>query len=382
MRSSALAAAALFLASALTGGCRVFDEELLPVDGGVDAGEIDAGDAGGDDTGTADAGCIPHKPPARPTAMDPMDGEELAFALRDILFQPGPMWASIGYDLDDLCSYAPPRTDGGMELPPLECVPPNPGASPETDGRDGIDNSFGENFPILIFTFVGDMMADVQELFDRELMAGRGLVVIRIRGWNGMDDDPRVGVTVANAVRTVPASAADGGTPDGGTPMPAWDGTDVFLLASDDFVGGDETRPRIQNDNGYVAERTLVVELPDRSEFVWTGDGLVFPLVLTDPRLTGRISDDGLTLEDVTITGRWAELDLLEGFEGLTFCAGTGPREALERLFDDAADVRQDSTTGGMGVECDAVSVGIRMTGYRGEWGALASPEPAPETCP
>ena len=366
MRSSALGAVALFLASALAGGCRVFDEKLL--DGGVDGSTpFDAGDAGDTvDAGPTDAGCVLETPPERPATMDSMDGEELTFALRDIVFQPGPMWATTGYDLDGLCSYVPD--------PPVECLPPNDGAAPETDGRDGTDNSFGENFPLLLFTFVGD----VQTSFDSELMAGRGLVLARIQGWNGMPDDPRVAVTIANGVRTEPA----GGAPDGGTTVPAWDGTDVFLPASDDFVGGDETRPRIQNDNAYVADNTVVVLLPDRSEFVWTGDGLVLALILTDPVLTARISDDAMFLEDVTISGRWAKLDLLEAFEGLTFCSGSGHRTALERLFDDAADVRQDSTTAGMGVECDAVSVGIRMRGYRGEWGTLTSPEPAPDPCP
>jgi hypothetical protein len=282
------------------------------------------------------------------------------------------MWATIGYDLDGLCSYAPD--------PPVECLPPNDGASPETDGRDGIDNSFGENFPLVLFTFVGD----VQTSFDTELMAGRGLVLVRIQDWNGMPDDPRIAVTIANGVRTDPAEGApDGGVPDGGTATPpAWDGTDVFLPALDDFVGGDETRPRILNDNAYVADGTVVVALPDRSELVWTSDRLVFALVLTDPILTARISDDKSFLEDVTITGRWGKLDLLEAFEGLTFCSGGPERAALERLFDDAADVRQDSMTGDGMVDCDAVSVAVRMRGYRGEWGMLTSPDPAPEPCP
>ena len=365
MRSSALVPAALFLASSLAGGCRVFDEDLL-LDAGVDA-SVDAGDAGEPpDTGPGDAGCIPLHPPGRPSGTDPMDGEELVFALRDIVFQPGPMWATTGYDLDGLCSYTPD--------PQIECAPPNEGASPETDGRDGIDNSFGENFPLLLLTFVGD----VQESFDSELMAGRGLVLVRIQGWNGMPDDPRVAVTIANGVRTEPAT----GVPDGGMADPAWDGSDVFFPASDDFVGGDESRPRIQNDNAYVAGSTVVVALPDRSEFVWTGDGLVFALVLTDPVLTATISEDEMFLEDVTISGRWARLDLLEAFEGLSFCSGSGERDALERLFDDAADVRQDSSTAGPGVECDAVSVGVRMRGYRGVWGELTSPASAPDPCP
>lgn len=367
LRALLAALVSLTLAAA---GCRVFDESLLDEEGGVDASILDAGDAGPDAGPPEDGGCRLRHPPGRPAGADPMETTELAFALRDlVLDQRGVAWMSIGYDLDDRCSQPlPPTEDGGAPVWDIECEPPSDSASPETDGMEGIDNSFGHNFPLLLFAFV----PNVQESLETEQLAGRGLVLLRVRGWNGEDDDPRVEVVVSTAVRTDPAEGD----------VPQWDGTDVFIPSVEDFVGGDPTRPATFNDNAYVSGRTLVVALPDRSELVWAGDGLTFSLVLTDPVITGRISDDASRLEDVTVFGRWPRLDLLEAFEGLGFCAGSENRMTLERLLDNAADVRQDSTTAGPGVDCDAVSVAIRMTGYGGVWGDLAAPSPPPSPCP
>jgi hypothetical protein len=393
----AVALSSFFLAAS---GCRVFDESFLdPPDAGLpDAGP---GEDGGPDAGPpGDAGCTPRHPPERPAPFDAgvPDDQELAFALRDlVLDQRGAAWLDIGYDLDGKCSYPPPpATDAGPGVDAgepdagrgagwmIECVPPNVGSAPETDGNEGIDNSYGSNFSLLILAFVSEL----REQLDAEHAEGRGVVLLRLREWNGQDDDARVEVAIASGVRTEPASSGvDGGMGDGGvdagTAPPRWDGTDTFVPSADDFVPGDPPRrPNIVNDNAYVAGRTLVVQLPDRSRFVWAGEGLSLTLALVDPLLTGRISDDGLRLQGVTLAGRWARLDLLDGLEGVGFCAGSENRTALEMLFDTAADLREDPAAAGPGTVCNAVSTAIEMTGYGGQWGPLAAPGPLPSACP
>ncbi len=359
-------AVALAMLSGVAGwGCRVFDESLL--DAGADGGVVDAGPGdAGTDAQMHDAGCSPIRPPGRPPAEDG-DGEELMFALKDLVLDQRPeRWRSIGYDLDGLCSEPPE--------PEVECRPPDETAPPETDGERGTDNAFGHRVPLLLFAFVGDVNTRLAAVHEQ----GRGLVLLRLGEWNGEDDDPRVDVILSHSVRAELGEAADAGVPDGGV-VPRWDGTDVFYGSTADFVGGDPARPRTRNDNAYVSGRTLVVPLPERAPLVWEGEDLALSVVLTDAVLTARISDDASRLEDVTLSGRWSVLDVLEAFEGLGFCAGDENQMALDRLLNEAADVRETEAL--PDVPCDALSVGIALTGYLGTWGGIETPSPAPAPC-
>lgn len=367
LRAPKLVALAALAALGAT-GCRVFDESLLVEDASVDVGPADGGV---EDVGPPiDAGCVLNHPPGRILVEDGDTGEELVFALRDlVLDQRAELWASIGYDLDGLCSTGPE--------PVVECRTPQTGAAPEMDGMGGTDNSFGHHFPLLLFTHVSDFRAR----FDSVHLQGRGLPVLRLQGWNGEDNDPKVDVVLAHSVRAEPAPS-DGGTADAGTMDAglAWSGDDVFYVRSTDFVGGDPARPNTHNDNAYVARRTLAVPLPERVQLSWEGEGLVFSLKLTDPILTARISEDARTLEEVTIAGRWSVFDVLDSFQGLGFCPDSESQASLERLLDESADIRETPGTGSPETSCDAISVGVRLTGYRGTWGGLepATPPPAP----
>src|SRR5262249_20509613 len=154
------------------------------------------------------------------------DGPEIVFALRHmVLNQSGDMWRTIGYDLDGL------DTQPGHLA--VECTPVSGGA-PQVDGDDGVDNTFGHSITPLLLAAMTTLEADAQRAED----IGIGAVLVDVSGWNGMDDDPRVSVVVSQSVYGaqllsdggLPDAAAPDGGPDydGGGPLPAWDGGDVW----------------------------------------------------------------------------------------------------------------------------------------------------------
>ena len=338
-----------------TAGCRAFDESLLD--------------------GTADAGapCVPRTPPERPGTASPTELGEQLFALRDVRLEQPSDWRSIGYDLDGLCSDEPD--------PEVECVPPDEMGGVEVDGDDGIDNAAGhELFPFHL-VLLGDLQGPVRA--DQEL--GRGVTLVRVRGYNGEPDDDRVDVALALAAWGS-AALPGGGPPDLPTdgsppPPPVWDGTDYWWATEGSFLGGNPDEPLVRNDNAYVSDGTLVVQLPERVPFIFSAAGFSFALRLSDAVLTARFTADGQGLERVILAGRWSINDILDTFPTLGFCPGSVNEGRMIRLLDSAADVRATPGTGGPAVDCDAISVGLEQTGVAGQWAGLAVAPLPPIAC-
>ncbi len=351
-----------FVALVLLAGCKVYDPSLVRSD-------ASAGDGG--------AACGIRPPPRPASADDGVDIGEIAFALRDVVFEQGADWRRTGFDLDGYCTGAPDYRS--------ECTPPD-GSRPVIDGDNGIDNVLGQTlFPLVSLAVPGLQMASrsFQE-------AGDGSVLIRIDGWNGQPNDSRVDVIAAITVFGTTAAAApdvtitptgpelgDGSFP----PPPDWDGNDVFWGRDDNFVGGNEANPRIRDDTAYVTNGTLVVRLPERTDFIFPGTDVGVLVRLTEAFAVGQIRADRTRLDDVTVVGRWAINDLLDTAESIGVCPGSANLTTLQMIMDANADVRSRADTGGTGVTCDAVSVAIVLQGYRGNWGAVAPGRPLSDAC-
>ena len=349
-------------------GCQVYDSSLL--DSGVDGGRVDAGP------------CNSRVPPARPSTPDAADTEEVIFGLRMVVLDQtdGDAWQRMGLDLDGLCT-GPPAYE-------TECLPPRR-SQPPGDGDDGIDNTFGSDlFPLVDLAVMG-----LQSTARAAQEEGK-LPAVRIRQWNGMDDDPQVDVTVTNAIYMV-RDAGDGTPaahrleafepvdPMSGMrlPFPLWDGTDFAYFRVDTFFEGDLDRPLIRDDNAYVVDRWIVASLPARVEILFPADEVGVLVRLTDATAIGRISEDGLTLEDAVVSGRWAVLDLLSTAENIGVCRGTGQYDILTGQLDTIADIRAQPGTGGPTARCDAISLGVGFTGTRMHIGGLTMGPPVANIC-
>lgn len=337
------------------------------------------------DSGPRDAGgaCEGRRPPPRPTTPDGDSVPDMFFGLRDVVLdqEEGSLWADLGFNLDGYCTARP--TFG------TECAPGRGATIPPADGNEGIDNVFGEK----LFPLVDSVIPGLQETARAAQFEGIGLPVLRLRGWNGQPDDPRVHVTITQAVVTV-APNTDGSRPEieivdytarlpggGEAPPPVWKGGDYVWVRSDTFLAGNVEEPLVYDDNAYVAGGHVVARLPDRVEILFPADELGVMVRLTGGIAVGRISDDRTRLEDVVVAGRWSLVDLLRTAENVGVCMGTTEYNVLRAQLETMADVRSDVGSGGPGVECDAISVGVGFTGFRLQLGGVADGRPLRSAC-
>lgn len=370
-------------------GCSVIDPSLIQTDGDVptDAG-MDAADSAidqGIDAPTKMDGCDgdSRRPPPRPSGEDGT-GPEVIFGLKEVLLvQRGESWRDIGFNLDGICSEPP--------APLVECLPPAfPDAVEAIDGNAGVDNQFGSELtPLvdLVFPTLSDAAVNSAE-------EGVGVVVFRIRGWNGEPNDPRVDVTVTQSVAGAPDQ---GGVPpeievrdfriyEPGTEnryVPEWDGsgTDWLWVREETFLFGDIEQPRVRDDNAYIADDQLVITLPDRVEIVFADTFNGVSVKLTDGLAVGTISADRMRLTPTVFGGRWSILDLLDTAASVGVCDGDPEFDLVVNQLNNIADVRSQPGSGGPGVMCDALSVGVTFEGYRAQIAGLLPGQIPPNEC-
>lgn len=354
-------------------GCSVFDPSLV---------EIDAGTDGGTDTGAdVSPDGLRHRPERPPASTEGPDVEVLTVALRDVVLnQDGERWRSIGLDLDGLNSVG--------DDPPVECVPPTEDAMPPLDGDFGIDNVFGASLYPLVQLAIPNLETDARAA----QLGGLGTLVLRIFGWNGTPNDPRVDVLLTQAaagtrVEDVADFTFDGFTltEDGGNPAPppAWEeGTeDVFFGRDDTFQMGNESQPLVRDDNGYVRDGTIVMRLPDRIDILFfAGDTQGVRVRLTDGTALATLDED-LGFSAATVIGRWGINDLLDTGNNIGICVGSPQRDLVDRQLMRIADVRSRPGTGGEGVTCDALSLGVNFIGKKARWAGLGPSRPLPDPC-
>jgi len=320
-------------------------------------------------------GCDPRRPPPRPDCRpgDAGVNVDLLFALRDVTFKNAD-WSTDGYDLDGLCTV-----DGSA---PAECA--GPGMREHVpDGEDGIDNAFARQIVPTLTSAQPSFETDMQA----RQMEGRFTIILRVEGWNGLNDDPLVEVTIAQGI----CAAREGEPPcsDDMPGVPAWDGQDLFYAAESSYLDGDETMPLARDPAAYVANRTLVVRLPAGVQLQLAGAGRILGVGLTDATLTGVLAPGAETLRDVLLVGRWARTAVLAAVDEGLLC-GSDPaghpedvlaRMVLESALDQALDVMRESRGTMPPVVCESVSLGIGFTGRAGRWGGLVVGPAVPDPC-
>lgn len=342
----------LWIAGSLA-GCVVYDPALVRRgEGGTDANN---------------AMCVPHHAPARPTGDDTAMAGDVSFGLRDVVLnQTASLARMTGYDLDGYCTE---NSRGSTECHP------GMGAPVPTDGNDGIDNQFGA----ALYPLVEAAVPGLETRARAAQMAGNGLPILRMRGWNGTMNDPVVDVTITAAVFSTAGTGmmsaptvtitdpthftlADGSP----VPPPVWDGQDFAWVRDDSFLGGDPNMPLVRDQQAYVVGGTVVAHLPARVDIVFPTDTVGVLVRLTDATATGQLSADGNMLTNVIVAGRWSITDLLSTAENIGICRGSGEYNVLSNTLYRDADVRSTPPMAGDPVlDCDALSIGVGFTGFR-----------------
>ncbi len=266
-----LAPARALCAVLLLAGCQVYDPSL--VQGGK---------------------CEGRRPPPRPEVQDEDDVDDVYFGLRDVVLnqEDGGLWSRLGFNLDGYCTGSPDYAN--------QCEPVS-GRRPKSDGEEGIDNAFGSE----LFPLVDAVVNDLEHTARAAQLEGIGLPVLRLRGWNGTPDDPRVHVSITQSVDAVPGAHASevtftdyqavlaNGEP---APAPVWDGNDHTWVRSDTFLAGNPEDPLVYDNNAYVSGGVIVTSLPDRVEILFPADDVGVMVRLTGGIATARISEDGQQL--------------------------------------------------------------------------------------
>ena len=275
-------------------------------------------------------------------------------------------WRMIGFDLDNLCTDSVNRAG--------ECTPMM-GAPAAIDGVDGIDNQFGSE----LFPLVNVAVPGLEATARGYQMAGQGLPLLRMRGWNGTMNDSVVDIVITSAVfstagtgTTAPPAVtvtspthqtlADGSP----LPAPAWDGQDWAWVRADSFAAGDLEMPLVEDDQAYVANGLVVAHLPQRIDIIFPTNTVGVLVRLTGAVAVGTLSPDGMTLNNVVVAGRWAVNDLLATAENIGLCRGMGEYTILQSQLARDADLRSIPPQPGDPIlSCDAISLGVGFTGYR-----------------
>ncbi len=361
------------------GACKVFDAGLIePPEDATPSSDAPPPDVPLVDAPTPSG--LRKVPPRPPMEAEGPDEAPVLVALRDVaLNQDADRWRDIGLDLDDLLTEPP--------VPEAECEPPSETAEPELDGNDGIDNAFGSR----LFPIVRLALADLEALSRTNQAAGIGAILLRISDWNGTRNDPRVSVWLSqsaagtsaepSAVRFEGMELVDA-TDGTAAPLPAWDGGDHWFPRDDTFFMGDVSRPRVVDDNAYVSDGTVVMRLPDRVDILFfAGTEAGVRVRLTDAYAFGTFDDDFSEIAVATVAGRWAVLDLLDTGDNIGICVGTPQRNIVEAQLDTIADVRSTPGTGGLGVTCDAISLGVTFRGLRANLAEVGPSRPLPNPC-
>lgn len=369
-------------------GCDVYSAQLLPgepPDTGRDTREdvVDAADTGSardtavadtaDASDTSDASdaidldasdvsdtavdvpepVVLRHPPSRPEGED--SGEmELVFAIKDPLLDQeiDDAWVLNGFDLDGLQTTL---DDPVTRCDSVRVIP---------DGAGGVDNVFGAHVMPFFLMAYPELPRNATESLER----GDKALVLRVRGYNGLANDPRVQVTL---VQSVGMTREPGGEPG----APEWDGDDYVIVNERDFVDGDPERPRLFDDNAYVADGVLVARPPPGRSLDLPWGDYVLELKFSDATLTADINLEEGRADNLVLAGRWSLIDLEDALTAAGVCPGTDERFFADATLRRYADVRSVPGSGGPGIECDALSGGIGFTGYLATWDRLGTGE-------
>jgi hypothetical protein len=173
--------------------------------------------------------------------------------------------------------------------------------------------------------------------------------------------------------------------------MPAFDGTDVWPVASESVIKGDVESPISMTKDAYVAEEgnggTFVGQFGESIVLALDALGLpeekgVMQLRIHDPLVTMRLSADRASVEIGTIAGYIdiAEIDAqdrrLVGVVDASLCnsaTSTSVGLQIRQGADILRNGQKDKTK-----TCDSISIGIQFEAARAHLGPVAAPATLP----
>lgn len=306
----------------------------------LDELQVQSGADAGDDGG----GCGHATPPLPPNvADDPSKDVTFVTAMRSIRLPTGLEGDALGLDLDRYCTCQ-------GETP--SCIPPATQDSQlQCDAPEGRDNGSFAYFKILSFALLAAETSDLQEACTEFANQGRWSVLLRVSGYNGLPDDPKV------RVDWLPSN--------GMASPPQWTGDDIWPVA----VGAMEPDggPRYYDLDAYITKGQLVFALPEAN--LQMGNGTMrLDVRFTSGTATATIEQDATGrygLRNGVVAGRIPMEDMFRmvtgfrDYNGAPFCANQGNPYflATRDAFCRGVDIQTGSPQPNK--PCNAISIGL-----------------------
>lgn len=315
-------------------------------------------------------------PPAEPTGAGPGNGSGYVFATNKLFLGESnragtasdEAWQEFGYNLDGKISDA---ASTGLCTP----VGTATASSVHTDGKDGIDNSFGKNILGIITSLVSSPSAEVND----SIAKGSFTVMVEI---DALGADPSY--TGLQARLLIGSQLVDAAGMD---MVPTWNGSDEWPIVRE-FLN-DPTNPKsskVQFENSYLVDNTWVSNAKGALNLNVSVAGYSLSLPIENAIITMDINPDRSGAVNGTIAGILpteqliTELQKVIGAFEPSLCSG-GTAESIFNQIRQASDIMADGTQKA-GAECNGISLGIGFEALPVKVGPISDPaEPAPDPC-
>lgn len=424
-------AAVIAIATAVAGGCSVYEKDLLkqrrsgePATATKDAAPSDAAPDSAKDTDAGDEGGLSvsspqdcnwgdcwwssggsescrsagtPKPTDRPRISDRPSVPDIYVGLTSLRVgstdvagkESETAWQGFGFDLDGTCTNSSSCTGQTRQ----SCKPGS--AAIPFDGELCRDNTFARLQPVIAAVpELGERFGLGEDVFNCELWRGGWNEIVRVSNYNGEPNDPQVRVDFYLSTGIQEELAWECPAKDFRTHYPRWLSSRKWGVVSNGLSGpittpGTLPDSKVADVEAYVRGGYLVARFPDDSEQGFLGKGdpyRGFSFKVQKALFVGQLvqSQDGTwNMRDGLMAGRIRKTDLVQAFRNIGFCekGELGAfYESMLTYVDENADLRADGINDAI-MPCDAMSFALGFEAAQLLPGSAVSAPPRRECC-
>lgn len=346
----------------------------------------ESGDPG--TTGTKDPNEDGAKWPAAPTGGSPGSGSATVAVNKLFLGETdragntdSTAWKDYGYNIDNLIS----TKTGTNHCKPKEGTPKS---KIQTDGTNGIDNSFGSN----LIPIIQNLAANPTQSITETLTDGSFTLMFKLDSFDagGSDQTGVAGGLYGGAGfdslvgGAGPAELDCTATPtDKNCSPPLFDGTDTWPVVPELLNGGNIDDPKVKFTGSYVSGGTWVSgDGSGDLNLTISIQGFELTLKIARAVITMKVGADGNATDGI-IAGviptesLISELKKVAGGFDPGLCDGP-TFDSIATQIAGASDIMQDGSNGDSTVTCDGISVGLGFEGAKVTLGGIAPTSEAP----
>ncbi|MFO0569842.1 MAG: hypothetical protein U0263_29600 [Polyangiaceae bacterium] len=353
--------------------------------GGDDSGGGGGGSGGsGGGTGKPDQQAEGARPPAKGSGGPAAGSGDTVVALNKLFLgdtdysgNPDPnAWRTIGYNLDGLIS----TKNGTNHCKYQEGATKS---SVQTDGENGIDNSFGSN----LVKIIASLSANPSNTISQSLSDGDFTIMLKMAKLEDKADQTGIVTGLYGGAKFSALIPDCKATPtDPNCVAPKFDGSDKWPVLPELLNNGNIDSPKVSFPDSYVAGGTWVSGSEGDLDLTVSIQGFSLALKITKAVISTDLSGAGATAKATkgVIAGiipteqLIGELKKVAGGFDQTLCEGQ-TFESIAQQIRAASDIMADGSNGDPTKTCDGISVGLGFEALAVQLGGVAPAASAPE---